>query len=336
MTLMPKREFWLSLLLIGVSAAGLAAQSIRDEDTALEDRLRVIAAAHRGKVALYAEDLTTGKTVALDADKPVQTASVIKLTVLYEALEQIREGKAHFDDKLTLTHDDQVSGSGILPLFDTPQTLTFKDALTLMIVLSDNTATNLCIDHLGLKNIDDRIVSLGLKNTWLFKKVYKPAAGPMPADQKVFGLGKTTAREMASVMKRFVTCDLDPPDAIGSVLGAPAASSGEHLANVQTKPLCDAAMHMLKNQFYRNSIPRYLETMDTTEGESAIGNKSGALDAVRNDVGVVFTKPSGNRGPIIISEFTYENQDQSWTPDNEGEVVMAKLAKQIIDAWAPR
>ncbi len=286
---------------------------------ALENKLRPIIAAHHGKVALYAEDLTSGKTVSLNADTPVQTASVIKLTVLYEALQQIREGKAHFEDKITLTHDDQVSGSGILPLFDTPQPLTFKDVLTLMIVLSDNTATNLAIDHLGLKNIDDRIVSLGLKNTWLYKKVYKPPVGPMPADQKIFGLGKTTAREMASVMKRFVTCDLNPP---GSTV---APTPSDHA-------LCDAAMHMLKNQFYRNSIPRYLETQDTTEGESNIANKTGALDAVRNDVGVVFTK----KGPIIISEFTWDNKDQSWTPDNEGEVVMAKLAQEIVDEWAPR
>ena len=295
------------------------------EDAGLEAKLRPAIASHRGKVALYAEDLTTGKTVAFDADTPVQTASVIKLTVLYEALQQIRAGKAHLEDKITLTKGDQVSGSGILPLFDTPQALTFKDVLTLMIVLSDNTATNLAIDHLGLKNIDDRIISLGLKNTWLYKKVYKPAEGPMPADQKTFGLGKTTAREMANVMKRFVTCDLNP-------LGSTATPAPADHA------LCDAAMHMLKNQFYRNSIPRYLETQDTTESDSDIGNKTGALDAVRNDVGVIFTKPSssGNKGPIVISEFTYNNQDQSWTPDNQGEVVMAKLAQEIVDAWAPR
>ena len=301
-----------------------------EEDAALASRLQSIAASHPGKVALYAQDLTTGKTVALDADTPVQTASVIKLTILYEALQQIREGKAHFEDKITLSHDDQVSGSGILPFFDTPQTLTFKDVLTLMIVLSDNTATNLAIDHLGLKNIDDRIVSLGLKDTWLYKKVYKPPLGPMPADQKTFGLGKTTAREMASVMKRLVACDLDPRGASGSV---PGQSQGtDHLPNAQTKPPCDAAMHMLKNQFYRNSIPRYLEAQDTSEAESNIGNKTGSLDAVRNDVGVVFTK----HGPIVISEFTWANQDQSWTPDNQGEVVMARLAKLIVDAWAPR
>jgi len=296
-----------------------SATAFTQDDSALEAKLRPIIAAHRGKVAVYAEDLTSGKTVAIDADTPVQTASVIKLTVLYEALQQIRDGKAHFEDKITLTHDDQVSGSGILPLFDTPQPLTFKDVLTLMIVVSDNTATNLAIDHLGLKNIDDRIVSLGLKNTWLYKKVYKPPVGPMPADQKIFGLGKTTAREMASVMKRYVTCDLNPPGNTTSPTPADHA-------------LCDAAMHMLKNQFYRNSIPRYLETQDTTEGESNIANKTGALDTVRNDVGAVFTK----HGPIVISEFTWDNKDQSWTPDNEGEVVMAKLAQQIVDTWAPR
>jgi beta-lactamase class A len=318
MTGAPKRiTGW---LLAGLFLLPLAALTARaQEDTALENKLRPTITAHRGKVAVYAEDLTSGKTVAIDADTPIQTASVIKLTVLYEALHQIREGKARFDDKITLTHDDQVSGSGILPLFDTPQTLTFKDVLTLMIVLSDNTATNLAIEHVGLKNIDDCIVSLGLKNTWLYKKVYKPPAGPMPADQKIFGLGKTTAREMAAVMKRFVTCDLN---AVG---GTAAATPADHA-------LCDAAMHMLKNQFYRNSIPRYLETQDTTEGESSIANKTGALDAVRNDVGVVFTK----HGPIVISEFTWDNKDQSWTPDNEGEVVMAKLAQEIVDAWAPR
>ena len=322
MTRTPKSLIVLpALLAVALCAIPAGAQ----QDAALESKVRALIAAHRGKVTVYAEDMATGKTIAIDADTPVQTASVIKLTVLYEALEQIRAGKAHFDDRITLTHDDQVSGSGILLMFDTPQTLTFKDVLTLMIVLSDNTATNLAIDHLGLKNIDDRIVSLGLKNTWLYKKVYKPPVGPMPADQKTFGLGKTTAREMASVMKRFVTCDLNPP-------GSTAAPTPADHA------LCDAAMHMLKDQFYRNSIPRYLEVEDTTEGESAIANKTGALDAVRNDVGVVFTKPSssGNRGPILISEFTYDNQDQSWTPDNQAEVVMAKIAKEIVDAWAPR
>jgi beta-lactamase class A len=241
---------------------------------------------------------------------------VIKLTVLFEALKQIQEGKAHFDDKLTLTKANQVEGSGVLMFFDVPQTLTLKDVLTMMVIVSDNTATNLAIDHLGLKNIDDRIQWLGLKDTWLYKKVSLPPVGALPADQKQFGLGKTTAREMADVMERFATCNLNAP--------GNAAKPTE-----SDQKLCAAAMHMLKSQFYRNSIPRYLETLDTTEGDSNIANKTGALNEVRNDVGVVFAK----NGPVVISEFTYGNQDQSWTPDNEAEVLLAKLAKVIIDRW---
>jgi beta-lactamase class A len=308
---MSKKVIWF-LLVLGCAAV----PSLAQQDKALEVKLRALADAHQGKVGVFAEDLATGKTAELDADKPVQTASVIKLTILYEALEQIRDGRAHFSDKLTLTHGDQVQGSGVLLFFDTPMQLTFKDVLTMMIALSDNTATNLAIDHLGLKNIDDRIVSLGLKNTWLYKKVYLPAADPMPEDQKVFGLGKTTAREMASVMRRFVQCDLNPP---GEAKPATAADQA----------LCDTAMHMLKVQFYRNGIPRYLEALDTSEKDSAIANKSGSLDAVRNDVGVVYTK----HGPILISAFTYENEDHSWTPENAGEVLMAKMAREIVSAW---
>jgi beta-lactamase class A len=286
------------------------------EDTALETQLHILAATHHGSLTLFAKDLRSGKTAAINADVPVPTASVIKLTVLFEALKQIQAGKAHFSDRITLTKSNQVSGSGVLMFFDVPQVLTLKDVLTMMIIVSDNTATNVAIDRLGLQNIDDRIQWLGLKNTWLYKKVSVPATGPMPPDQKQFGLGKTTAREMGSLMERFAACNLNAP--------------GDHTAPTEKdQKICAVAMHMLRNQFYRNSIPRYLETQDTTEGESNIANKTGALDAVRNDVGVVFAK----NGPVVISEFTYGNQDKSWTPDNAAEVLMAKLAKVIINRW---
>lgn len=264
----------------------------------LQAQLQSAVDAYHGKVALYAQDLKSGKSVAIDADTPVPTASVIKLTILYDALKDIEEGKASFGDRLTLTKDNQVGGSGVLRLFDVPLELTLKDALTMMVVVSDNTATNLAIDHLGLQNIDARIQSLGLKNTWLYKKVFLPPSGPVIADQKTFGLGKTTAREMASVMAHFATCD------------------------TIRKDLCDAGVSMLKNQTDQNAIPRYLRGVE-------VANKTGALDNVRNDVAIVYAK----NGPIVISAFTYDNADQSWTPDNAGQLLMGRLAKTIVDAW---
>lgn len=299
------RRALLALVLAFCATGAASAQT----DTALETQLRAQTAHYAGKVALYATDLRSGKTVALNADTPVPTASVIKLTVLFEALKQIEAGQARFSDLLTLTKANQVEGSGVLELFDTPQTLTLKDALTLMVVLSDNTATNLAIDKLGLQNIDARITWMGLHNTWLYKKVFMPPTAPVPADQPQFGLGKTTAREMASVMQRFVDCDLQAP---GTSAPAPASD----------KQLCATALDMLKNQSDRDAIPRYIPSL-------TVANKTGALDQVRNDVGAVYAK----NGPVIISAFTYDNTDRSWTPDNSAQLLIARLAKTIVDRW---
>lgn len=285
-------------------------------DQPLQQKLAALAAAHKGRIGLYATQLNTGKVVALDADQPVQTASVIKLAILFEAMEQVRAGKAHWDEKLTLAKGDGVSGSGVLAFFDTPLTLTLKDVLTMMVIVSDNTATNLAIDRFGVGAVNTRIGWLGLKNTHLYKKIGKPATEPMPADQPKFGLGKTTAHEMEIIMERIGRCELAGPDE--------TAEPGD-------AAICQTALTILRNQFYRNTIPRYLEQLDSTEEGSGIANKTGSLNAVRNDVAIV----AGKSGPIVISIFTYDNQDKSWTADNEAEMMIARLAKEIVGAWSP-
>jgi beta-lactamase class A len=293
------------LFLVAALYAQTPAPSI-DKD--LQAKIDEIAKQHRGKVALYAENLKTGKSVAIDADTVIQTASTIKLAALVEAGYQIKEGKKHWDDKVTLHKEEQVGGSGIFQFLRPPIELTLEDVITFMVITSDNTGTNLAIDQLGLANINARITALGLKNTYFYKKVFKPATGPMPPDQKKYGLGKTTAREMAKVIESIHNCELGDAD------------------------ICKKMLEMLKNQQDRMSIPRYTEFSDTSETPSAIANKTGALDALRADVGIVYTKS----GPIVISAYTYENQDQKWTAENEGYLTIAKLAKAIVDAWAPK
>jgi len=309
------------LLVLALWASSAAAEApaavvTPQADQALQQRLEALAAPHHGHVTLYATQLNTGKTVALDADRPVQTASVIKLTILFEAMEQVRAGKARWDEKLTLAKGDGVSGSGVLSFFDTPLTLTLKDVLTMMVIVSDNTATNLAIDRLGVDAVNARIAWLGLKDTHLYKKVMKPATGPMPADQPKFGLGKTTAREMATVMEHIGRCQLAGP--------------GEQ-PQPSDAAICQVALTMLRNQFYRETIPCYLEKLDSTESGSGIASKTGSLNAVRNDVAIV----AGKAGPMVISIFTYENEDKSWTVDNQAEMMIARLAKEIVEAWSP-
>lgn len=304
--------FWLAgfFLLWGVGAiAQPAAQN-------LDRQLQGIVAAHQGKIAYYARDVSRGTVVEHDANTPVQTASVIKLAILYEALEQIRSGKASWGEKLTLQQADRVGGSGILTFLDAPLSLTLKDVITLMIDFSDNTATNLLIDRFTIKAVNARMDSIGLHQTRLYKKVFKPATEPLPAEQPKFGLGKTTAAEMATLMLRFAQCALDPD--------GKAASSESDIA------LCNTAVDILRHQFYRDDIPRYLEKLDSTEEGTAIANKTGALDAVRNDVAAIGTK----HGLIVVSIFTYENADQSWTPDNEAELTIARIGERIVHSWA--
>jgi beta-lactamase class A len=291
-------------------------QATPKEDTQLDERLQSIAAAHRGMVALYAHNLKTGETASIKPDEPVQTASVIKMGILLDAAEQIRGGNASFDEKLVLTHENQVQGSGVLGQLTAPLTLTLRDILHLMVVLSDNTATNVAIDRLGLAQINATLVAAGLKQTVLYKKVYVAASGPMPPDQPKFGLGKTTAREMASIMERFAECRLSLANS------APLAGDG---------PLCGAILHMLRQQQDRDNLPRYLEALDTSEHGSAIANKTGALDRVRNDVALIATK----NGPVVIAGFTWANEDQRWTGDNEAQKTLGKLAEAIVLRWSP-
>jgi len=286
----------------------------------LDEQLRSIATAHHGTVALYAQNLKTGRTASIEPDRPVKTASVIKMGILLDAAEQIRAGQASLAEKLVLTHENQVPGSGVLGQLTAPLSLTLGDALHLMVVLSDNTATNLAIDRLGLAHINSTLRAAGLTQTVLYKKVYMPAQGPMPDDQPKFGLGKTTAREMASIMERLAECRLSLDGT--SSQGGPLAGDG---------PLCGALLHMLRSQQDRDSLPRYLESLDTSEHGSAIANKTGALDQVRNDVALLATKS----GPVVIAAFTWENTDQRWTGDNEAEKTLGRLAQAIVERWSP-
>ncbi len=295
---MLKRIVGITLLL--AASSGFAAD--------LQKQLEAVAAKHEGKVALYAKNLKTGQTVAIDAEVPVKTASVIKLPLMVEAFRQVKAGKIKLSDPIELTKDNQVPGSGVLAFMQPGLKLTLEDAISLMIMLSDNTATNMVIDAVGLKPTNDWVASKGWKNTYFYKKVYKKAEGPMPADQKLFGLGKTTAKEMAQVMESVANCELGD------------------------KALCDKMIYIMRNQQYRAMVPRYLETVDTSEDLSGVADKIGALDEVRNDVALVFTK----QGPIVISAFTYDNKDQSWTPENEAEILIGRMARMIVDEWAPK
>jgi beta-lactamase class A len=291
--------------------ASTDAQSTVSASSDLQKRIESIAAAHHGHVAVFAKNLITGETVSLNAQTPVQTASVIKLPLMLQAFEQVRAGKLNLSQPVVLTRENQVGGSGILYLMDPGLNLTLKDVIALMMTLSDNTATNMAIDAVGLAPTNEMLARMSLHNTYFYKKVFKPAEGPVPDDQKKFGLGKTTAEEMEKVLESIYRCDL-------------GTSSTD-------RDMCTQMITIMRNQQYRDMSPRYLVPADSSESLSVIADKLGALDAVRNDVALIYTAS----GPIIVSTFTWDNEDTSWTPENKAEILIGRIAQTIVAAWSP-
>jgi beta-lactamase class A len=151
----------LCLLLASVSAFAQTNQEVKN--TALDQRVRAEMAQFKGKVNLFAKNLDTGVVYELGGDDRVPTASTIKIAIMVEAFARVAEGKAKWTDELILAKEKKVGGSGILPEFADGLHLTFRDGVMLMMILSDNTATNLVVDVLTADAVNARMESRGVK-----------------------------------------------------------------------------------------------------------------------------------------------------------------------------
>src|SRR5262249_38319807 len=151
---------------------------------------------HKGKVAIAVKHLGTGESYYLNADEPMSTASLIKLAVMVEVYQQVAEGKIKLTDPVTLRKEDKVPGSGVLkPYFTDGLTFPLLDAVQLMIAVSDNTATNLVLDKIGIGATAQRMEAWGFPNTKIHAKSFRGSTTSVyPARTKRFGLGSTTAR----------------------------------------------------------------------------------------------------------------------------------------------
>lgn len=282
-----------ALILIG--SAYLFAQD-------LDRRIRAEVAGFDGQVNLYARNLDSGAAYGLGEDEKVRTASTIKLPVMVAAFAAVERGEARWSDTLILRDSGKVSGSGVLQELSDGLRLTLKDAVTLMIVVSDNTATNLVIDRFGADAVNAEMDRLGLRRTRCLRKVMSDggqaagfsAAGRLEENRR-FGLGVSTPREMVLLLEKIER---------GQVV-SPAAST-EMIA-------------ILKRQQFKDGIGRHLD--------SPVASKSGALDHLRSDVGIAYTP--GGRIALAITVDKMPVVDYS--PDNAGNRLISTLTRILVD-----
>jgi len=259
-----------------------------------------------GYFGVAARDLTQGRELFINADKTFNTASVIKVPIMIELFRRVYEDNVSLDDRLILEDKFRTGGSGILKEFRSGLQLTLWDLCVAMIALSDNVATNMLIDYLGIDAINRCMDSLGAYNTRLHRMVGFKSIKP---DQPK-GLGRTTPREMMMIFQKL---------AEGDVISESA--SEEMIA-------------ILAKQHDRNMIPRLLPIdYDSVSGDydsAIVANKTGAVDGVRNDVALI---RFANGKQWVICILTKDLRDLSWKVDHEGEIAIAKIALEIYKEW---
>src|ERR1043166_5991695 len=161
--------FALSVVLMA-SLAGLA----QERQPTLDDRILPLVKAHRGQIAVAIKHLDFGDEFYLGADDAMPTASLIKFMVMLEVYQQVHEGKLKLSDMVVLRKEDMVPGAGVLTYhFSDGATFPLRDAVRLMIVFSDNTATNLVLDKIGIASTGKRMETWGFPNSKINAKVFK-------------------------------------------------------------------------------------------------------------------------------------------------------------------
>src|SRR5215470_3752139 len=245
-------------VLAGGPLLSLAQQNLQEKEQILwqklEARIQEVDRNLDGAMGVAIVDLSTGQKYLLHADEVMPTASSIKIAILAELYRQAQQGKLKLADFYTLQQSDLVGGSGITSVLTPGMTkLTLRDVAGLMISVSDNSATNVIIDRVGMENVNALLDSLGLTHIRLRRKMM---------DLKAASEGReniATPREMAALLEAV------------------------YAGKVLNKEMTADFFKMLST--HKDSwIPR-----DLPEGLQ-IADKPGALEGVRNDTGLVFVQ----------------------------------------------
>lgn len=266
----------------------------------------------QGKVSLYAKNLDTGESIGIRATDPVRTASTIKLPIMLAVFDAVAKGRAKWNEPLTVTSEEKVSGTGIITsaISDGVQ-LPLRDVVNLMIMLSDNTATNMVLERFSANAVNAYLDSIGVKTTRSMRKVRGDgnqlktpagysAAGKLAENQK-YGLGMSTPRDMVTILEKLERGEAVSPEASKEMLS------------------------ILRRCQDNTGVRRKLAGVP-------IANKTGSLDALRSDVALVYSK--GGRIAIAITVDDMPKAD--YTPDNVGSVLIADLAKMIVEGLAKK
>jgi len=294
---------------------------------ALQRSLETIAAGVRAEWGIFVKFLDSDEEVAINAETPMDTMSVIKVPLLLELYRQVGAGTVDLDRRLTLGDEDRRFGTGVLALLDPGLTLSLRDAATLMIVQSDNVATDLCFDAVGGPDAVNRLMeglglhsiqALGTAFEWFRElaatmdaslatlspaALYATGYPPQTPDERIearaayhFGGGRpfglATAADLGRLLERIWR---------GSAADGAA---------------CEQVLRIMRLQQHRARMPRYLIG-------ATCAHKTGDFEPfIANDVGII--EPYG--APPAIAVFLNSRHRGLWANLEEA---VARMAEKV-------
>jgi beta-lactamase class A len=307
---MPLRNRLLAAALpLALAAAALSAApapaprglALPADTAALRRTLEGLMRGYPGVAGVSVLDLRSGERVSIRGDETFPTASLIKVAVLVTLLDQVNRGSISLAERLPMLARDRVGGSGVLQYLQSGVQPTVGDAAWLMITVSDNTATNLLLDHLNVKSVWDKMEALGLPHTKIHSKTFLRSTSIAVDSSVKYGLGVTTPNEMARLLELIYRGQAVSP-ALDSV-----------------------ALSMLRaNQDY-TKLNRWLPD------SIVVAHKTGEVDQSRNDCGILY----GPQAPVIVCAMTRENRDTSYGVDNPANLLMARIGLAVFRQYNP-
>ena len=255
------------------------------------------------KVGWYFKNLMNLEELQFNGKERFSAASTRKVPVLMAALSAIDQGKFELNQLITLSEKYQKNRSGCFRFLRPDIQLTLKDALTMMIIVSDNTCTAAVFDLIGLDYVNSYLKQVGLKNTEI-KAAFPP-------------LGMESSLEYKDVMS--------PADA-GLILDLIYAGSlGNSTAITRlncSKEHCQLALKILHEQMLQNRLPYLLPS------EASVAHKTGTRLGVHNDIGIIYNK---GKPLFILAAFT-ENE----SPGSDEKIIgchfIAELCRKFYDS----
>ncbi|MBI3976077.1 MAG: serine hydrolase [Armatimonadetes bacterium] len=269
----------------------------------LNHKLAALQRRFSGLFGVAARDLASGREIVRNADEVYPAASCIKVPIMVEVLRQVDAGLLNLGAPLPYRPEHRVAGSGVLKELTPGMTLTVRDAVVLMIIVSDNTATNLLIEAVGgVAPVNEAMRRLSAPQLILHRTISLDDDRP---------LAHGTPRAFCDLLTRL---------ARGEVVSAAASQT---------------MIEIMKRQQYTDIIGRHLpydgsRLEEDPEGQLAIASKSGSLRGVRNDVGIVF--PPG-RAPYVVALMSRDCADDRFWADNEAKLALARVSRIVYEAF---